>query len=361
MTKRLLAILLTCSLVAPTNAQAIFGVGDTGDGILAGILQQNITQTLQGNAQYLEIISMLTVARQEYDTIRNVYALGSDIANMNPADVLRRSEREFMASNPVVHQAMGLAQDIARNGLAGGDAYAGATYLRREYDIFQQDRRAQECGCDNQGQPYAGARGECYFICSAAHARGYPFGLSAAALAERGYDRLAAARLSAASDTAVYDPRTRDDLFNQQPENATAGVVISAVAQQDPGAAQALLIQRAAAAAAQSDAQKLASAARRAGDRSFAENTALGTQASTLGAIQLAAIREMQAKQVAYSEFTIATKTKDERLMEAQYRLYIQANADANYRRITGKPAPASYSMPSLGDAVFKATEGAFQ
>ncbi len=358
--KRTLAILLAFTLVAPTNAYAIFGVGDTGDGILAAILQQNITQTLQGTSQYAEILSMLTVARQEYETIRNVYALGDDIVNMNPAEVLRRSERQFMASNPVVFQARALAQDLATHGISGGDAYGGASYLRREYDVFQQDRRAQECGCDEKGQPYEGASGQCYYVCSAAHARGYPFGLSAAALAERGYDRLAAARLSAASDTAVYDPRTRDDLFNQQPANASAGVALSAVASQDPGAAQALLVQRAAAADAQSDAQKLATAARR-GERSLAENTALGTQATTLGAIQLAAIREMQAKQVAYSEYAIATKTKDERMLEAQYRLYIQASADANYRRITGRPPPASFTMPSLGDTAFKATEGGFR
>jgi hypothetical protein len=325
------------SLLLPLRALAIFGVADTGDAILAQILVQNIKNGLDISAQLAQLGQVVQTTRENYEFIRQTYVLANDLKNADPERVLARARQEFMASQPVFANAQALANDMARHGIRGG---YGTWAIQRQIDVYSEDKEAERCGCDYDGNAPNGAPGRCWFICAAAHKRGWPFrgrpSETPSLPPPSPYDADAAKRLAAITDTVVYDDRARQDLLASKAEaSATDGLVFNELATSDPSAAQALLRQRAVAAQAAAEANRLRTAAQRT-DLNSGSAAVVTARSSALAAEQLAAIREAQAKQLALQQHAQTKEEIQRHADERQLQFHALHIADILYLTITG-------------------------
>jgi hypothetical protein len=348
--KRTIALALVVALLLSTRSLALFGIADTGDGVLAGILAENVKQSVDMVAQLENLKTIIETTRENLEFARSVYALSQEINDFDPNLFMQEARMAFMSSHPVFGEASYLANDIARNGLRGGRFNWSA--IQHQIDMFNEDKRAGECGCDYEGRPSDPTSMECVFVCRDAHARGYPFKSNRESGPQKPpgpYNEDAASRLGAALDTAVNDKDLRDKLLAAPPDPNTAeAVVFHELASRDPSAGAALLRERAQAARAATQAQELSTSAR-AKDLNAGSAQAITARSTSLASEQLAAIREANAKQLAMEQGKEAERIKEQKDEQVKMQIHALHMGDLLYLGIRnlGGAGEARNNVPS--------------
>ena len=300
-------------VLAPENAFAFLGVADTGDGILSGILAENVKQTADSLKQLQQLRQVIATTRENYDFLRSTYALASDVLSTNPDKFLKESMTAFVSSEPAFSQASSLANDISRQGLRGGHPNWWA--IQRRIDIFREDHDADACGCDTSGRPSAAnaTNIHCAYVCEAALARGYPLlkcSGDQCSTIPTPYNDDAAQRLSAGIDNSLTDPAKRDEILSAPPvASSSSAVVFNELISRDQSVASDLLRERALAAKASGYASDNWQKSQRSSVNAGSADV-LTAQNTSLAAEQLAAMRDYQARQLALTETQVSDAAK---------------------------------------------------
>jgi hypothetical protein len=349
--KRVLALVLVVALVVPTPTFAVFGVADTGDGILSSILVQNVQETINTTSQLAQLKEMLTTARESYEFVRSTYAVAQDLQGFDASRFLQQSRDQFLATTPGINEARGLANDIATQGIRGGRGNLWA--LQGNIDVFKDRVRAEKCCCNREGFAPANAPTECPFVCSRAVQAGWPYNGNAPACAPperarcscgpfgpmggspsgceaycpippRMYDPDAARQLGLALDSLMADEALRTRfLSNANDPNLTDALLYSELSAQDPTAAQALLRERTASSQAAATARKDWDYTQKNRDMNVGTASAITARSSSLAAEQLAAIRDAQARQLALQQQAASREAQAQRKEDAAAQVRI--------------------------------------
>jgi hypothetical protein len=113
------AFSLLVLLLAPNRARAFWGIADTSDGILSGILAENVEEVAQVTETVAQLKQMLQNAREAVSIARDAYAGLDAIRHGDVGQYLQQARSEFERATGV-SDAMDLYTDVQRNGMHGG-------------------------------------------------------------------------------------------------------------------------------------------------------------------------------------------------------------------------------------------------
>jgi hypothetical protein len=253
---------------------------------------------------------------------------------------LRDAREYFIAHQSGVAGALGLADDVARHGLRGAFQ---AWPINQQIDAFRTGRSCDEYARRVHDVCASGSRATvplppagCEFLRCPPRRLSQPTEIAGPGA----YDERAARRLALSIDDVVQDAESRRRLLARAPPLVESeGLWIQGLLKTDPTIADGLLHERAAARRDATAAALIYQDSLEARTNS-AKSQKLAAQASALGAQELAALREIEARRLAREQ----ARDTDQALRDAEERRRVSSRSyylgSLLYRAMTGNPDP---------------------
>ena len=292
-----------------------------GDAALYAILSEQLKQTADFATQIQTLKTTLNTARENVQLARSVYQGYEELRDFNAERFLARSKLEFLSRNGYIGESTYFADDLARNGVRGG-----------QLDVDLIRRRGGEAygslKCQQQLNEFSeGKRPSLDSDC-----------------ARYGYNIRAATGVAADTERALSDPRTRQHVaYSGAVASSTEGLIDTRLMQTDPELYAKILRARAKAREDAAEAKALQEHLIALGMSPGAAQQATA-QAMLLSNKQLADLNETQTQLLALQQLSAAERAQEAaKLQQQQDRAWngIDRSIDKTFRNAPLPPAPS--------------------